>query len=130
LTGGGLRLTQYMFDPALPLWLRGLSLFHVWMPPLLGWMVWRWGYDRRALIYATLMAWIVLPVTYLVVTPGHRSQTINWVLGPAGPPPPIPQPWYLLAWMLVLPVAIYLPTHVLLIWIDRKRARRYESISG
>jgi len=39
--------TQYMFDPARPLWVRLLSLFHVAMPVLLVWGLWRLGYHRR-----------------------------------------------------------------------------------
>ena len=44
----GLDATGYMFDAALPLWLRALSLFHVFLPLLLLWTVRRLGYDPRA----------------------------------------------------------------------------------
>ena len=30
-----LGVSPYMFDPEYPLWLRALSLFHLWLPPLL-----------------------------------------------------------------------------------------------
>ena len=43
-------MTSYMFDPKLPLFVRGLSTFHGWLPFLLVWGVWRLGYDRRALV--------------------------------------------------------------------------------
>src|SRR5436190_6954000 len=56
---------EYMFRSEIPLWLRSLSLFHIWLPPLSLWLVWRIGYDRRALIAQTLLAWFVLPITYL-----------------------------------------------------------------
>ena len=39
--------TEYMFDPALPLTIRLLSLFHVATPPLLLWAIWRLGYNPR-----------------------------------------------------------------------------------
>ena len=42
-------LTDYMFMPDHSLFLRGLSLFHGWLPFLLLYLVWRLGYDRRAL---------------------------------------------------------------------------------
>src|SRR5262249_43912989 len=44
------KMTDYMFDPKRSLFLRGLSLFHFWLPLLLLWLVWRLGYDTRGLI--------------------------------------------------------------------------------
>src|SRR4051812_43990967 len=42
LTGSRITgMTSYMFNPTRPLFLRGLSLFHGWLPFLLLWMVWR-----------------------------------------------------------------------------------------
>ena len=121
LTGVNLlQLTEYMFEPDRPLFLRALSLFHVWMPPLLVWMVLRWGYSRRALAAQTLLAWVVLPVTYLPTEPPASE---NWVHGPGGTDPWFEQPWYLLSWMIVLPIAIYVPTHLLLVWLDRRAER-------
>ena len=55
----GVRITglaDYMFDPKKSLFIRGLSLFHVILPPLLVWMVARLGYDPRAPIAQTLLA--------------------------------------------------------------------------
>ena len=42
-------MTDYMFNPNTSLFLRGLSLFHGWLPFLLLYLVWKLGYDRRAL---------------------------------------------------------------------------------
>ena len=53
-------LTEYMFDPDKPLFVRGLSLFHGWLPFLLLWMVWRLGYDRRALLGQIAVCWLNL----------------------------------------------------------------------
>jgi hypothetical protein len=41
-----------------------LTLFHVWLPLLLFWAVWRLGYDRRAWLLQTLFVcpWLVLSV--------------------------------------------------------------------
>src|ERR1035441_728473 len=44
-----LGLTGYMFQSQLPLFTRGLSLFHGWLPMLLVWLLVRVGYDRWAL---------------------------------------------------------------------------------
>lgn len=108
-------LAGYMFDPALPRWLRGLSLFHLILPPLLIWGVWRLGYDSRALALQTLLAWVVLPVTWLVTEP---AKNINWVFGPGERPQRrIDGRFYLGFVMLFFPVCVYLPTHWLLSWL-------------
>jgi hypothetical protein len=105
-------LAGYMFDATRPLYLRALSLFHVVLPALLVWTVYRFGYDRRAWAAQTLLALGVLPVTYWVTDP---ADNINWVFGPGGKPQArIPPPLYLALLMLFFPLAVYLPTHWLL----------------
>src|SRR6266704_1036493 len=42
-------MTDYMFESHRSLFLRGLSSFHGWLPLLLIFLVWKLGYDRRAL---------------------------------------------------------------------------------
>jgi hypothetical protein len=113
MTAGGLGgLAGYMFDEAYPLWLRGLSLFHIPLLLAIVWMLVTQGYDRRALGAQTLLAWIVLPLSYWLSEP---AENINWVHG-LGPDvrellSPIA---YLAAYMALLPLAIYLPVHLLL----------------
>lgn len=108
-------LAGYMFDPDLPRWLRGLSLFHLILPPLLIWGVWRLGYDSRALSLQTLLAWAVLPATWLVTDP---AKNINWVFGPGERPQRrIDGRLYLGFVMLFFPVCVYLPTHWMLSWL-------------
>src|SRR5437016_292744 len=102
-----LGLTQYMFQAEIPLWIRGLSLFHVWLPVLVFWLVWRLGYDRRAWLVQTLLFWTVLLVCYFFTKP---SQNVNWVFGPGRKP----QTWmsprlYLALLMAFFPVFVYLP---------------------
>jgi hypothetical protein len=48
-------MTGYMFDPNKPLFTRGLSFFHFWLPWLLVFLVVRLGFDRRA-----WLTWAVL----------------------------------------------------------------------
>ena len=49
VTGGHLiGISAYMFNPVIPLLTRALSTFHIWLPILLIYSVWRMGYDRRA----------------------------------------------------------------------------------
>ena len=110
-------MTRYMFDRELSLSLRALSLFHVALPLLLGWLVYRLGYDPRALVAQIALAWIVLPITYLLTDP---ADNINWVFGPGDKPqtwmPPI---LYLPLLMLFLPLCVYLPMHWALLKLSR-----------
>ncbi len=102
-------LAAYMFDPAKPRYLRALSLFHLVLPAVLLWLVARLGYDPRALAAQTVLAWIVLPVTYAVVRP--HDENINWVYGLGKRQTRISPPTYLVLLMLAFPLVVYVPTH-------------------
>ena len=106
-------MASYMFEVERPLYLRGLSLFHMLLPPIIVFLLLRLGYDRRALTGQTLLTWVVLPVTYLLTDP---ADNINLVFGPLREAPQriLPPVVYLVLEMLLLPVALYLPTHSLL----------------
>ena len=105
-------LTDYMFDRSKPLYLRALSLFHVFLPVLLVWMISRLGYESRALAAQTILAWVVLPLSYWLTKP---EENVNWVRGfNNGLQKRVPQIAYLGLLMIGFPVLIYLPTHFLL----------------
>jgi hypothetical protein len=105
-------LADYMFDPAIPRWIRALSLFHIPMPLVLLWMLHTLGYDPRALPAQTGLAWVVFAVTYAVTDP---RENINWVFGPGGRPQQRVSPRVYLALVLVVfPLIVYVPTHFLL----------------
>jgi len=105
-------LSAYMFDSKISLPIRALSLFHIILPLLLVWLLYRLSYDTRALIAQTLLAWIVLPVSYFLTKP---SENVNWVYGPgSGPQKWMPAPLYLVLLMLAFPLVLYLPTHFVL----------------
>ncbi len=102
----------YMFDQDQPRYLRALSLFHVFLPVLLVWLVWRLGYAPEAWVAQTALAWIVLPLTYALTDP---EDNINWVYGPMGEPQKrVPPLVYLALLMFVFALLVYLPTHLLL----------------
>src|SRR5439155_13094194 len=61
----------------------GLSLFHIVLPVVLIWLVWRLGYDRRALLWQMVLGWLVLVLTYFLTKP---QANINWVYGWGGQP--------------------------------------------
>lgn len=104
-------LTDYMFDSTKPLYLRALSLFHVFLPLLVLWMVARLGYAPSAMIAQTALAWIVLPLTYLLTDP---KENVNWVHGLSSRlQKRIPALVYLGLAMIIFPLIIYLPTHII-----------------
>jgi hypothetical protein len=103
--------TEYMFDPAVPLPLRLLSLFHVVTPPLLLWAIWRLGYDPRAWKFQTLTAWVVVPINYF----WRPEYDINWARGPLGAEQHVvPGFAYLTTYLILVPALIYWPTHLAL----------------
>lgn len=110
LSGGRLfDIANYMFDENLPFWLRALSLFHFPMPAVILYMLWKYGYDPRALKYQTLMAALVLPATRYLAPP---EGNINWVW-PADWVPEMPAPVLLAGMLLLLLTGVYLPSHYL-----------------
>lgn len=124
LCGGHLTgMTDYMFNANASLFLRGLSLFHGWLPFFLIFLVWRLGYDRRALMWWTLVALGLLVFCYMAM-PGPRADAasiptpvnINYVHGMYDT---AAQTWMPpLVWlgclMVGLPLAFFVPTHLVL----------------
>jgi len=113
--------TEYMFDPKLSLLVRLLSLFHVVTPPLLLWGIRRLGYDRRGWLCQTLTAWVVIPINYF----WHPELDVNWARGLFfRQQHAIPGAIYLLAYLIVVPLMVYFPTHLLLMgWMKTPRDR-------
>jgi hypothetical protein len=113
--------TDYMFNSNTSLFLRGLSLFHFWLPFMLVYLVWKLGYDRRGLPAWTATAWALLLICFLLMPPprpdpGLTPVNINYVWGPSDL---AAQTWvhpyvWLAGLMIVLP-AIFVLTHFLLV---------------
>ncbi len=109
--------TEYMFDPHVPLPIRLLSLFHVVTPPLLLWAIWRLGYDRRGWKCQTLTAWIVVPINYF----WRPQYDVNWARGLFFREQHlVPGFVYLLAYLTIVPAAVYYPTHLFLAWLAQR----------
>lgn len=107
-----LGMVSYMYEPERPLYLRGLSLFHVLLALLIVFLLHRLGYDRRAFAAQTLLIWLVLPLTYLVSEP---AANVNLVFGPGRSAQTALHPLlYLGLEMILVPVAVCLPAHLLL----------------
>jgi hypothetical protein len=133
-----LGLTRYMFSPGIPLFVRGLSLFHGWLPFLLLWMVWYLGYDRRALLPQLLLTWGVLAVCFLIspLPPGPPDDpnavfNINYVFAfpwnEEAPQTVMPPLAYLGLEMAFFAVCILIPTHFLLAALFRRPATSPET---
>jgi hypothetical protein len=107
-----LGMAGYMFKADKPLWLRGLSLFHVPLPVILLWQVCCFGYDPRAWIAQTGLFWLVMSVCFFFTQP---AENINWAFGPGNQPQQaVPALVYRILLLIGVPLLIYLPTHVLL----------------
>ena len=114
-------MSDYMFDERRSLFLRGLSLFHGWLPFLLVYLVLRRGYDRRALPIWTGLAWALVLICWLWMpapstSAGIAPVNINYVYGFSDT---VAQSWlppaaYVMVEMVVLLAVVYLPVHFLL----------------
>jgi hypothetical protein len=115
-------VTDYMFEPHRSLFLRGLSLFHGWLPVLLVILVWLTGYDRRAFWAWSALSCVVLLICFFFMpppnpNPGPTPVNINYVWGFSDH---YPQTWvspaiWLAGLILGLPLVAYAPTHFLFI---------------
>ncbi len=114
-------MTDYMFERERSRFLRGLSLFHGWLPFLLLYLVWCMGYDPRAFLAWTMLSCIVLPICYFFMppsqsNPGLTPVNINMVYGFSDRAPQTlvrPLVWFL-GLLIGLPILVYWPTHLLL----------------
>jgi hypothetical protein len=124
LSGGRLTgLTSYMSDPNRSLFLRGLSLFHGWLPFLVYYLVKKLGYDKRALVGWIAISTVVCLVAYFFLPPPgtvrgdpKTPRNINYVFGLIEDRPQrlLPPLVYLGAWIAFLIIIIHVPTHFLL----------------
>jgi hypothetical protein len=124
--GCGLTPADYMFDPNYPMVNRFLSLQHAWLLYFVLWLLWRLGYDRRALPAQTVCAWVLLPLTYALVGDGRGpAGNVNNILGLSSEPQAWVPSWtWLLFLMVFIPVCHYMPLHFLFRTIFR--GRRYQ----
>src|SRR5579863_7913204 len=99
--------TEYMFDPAIPLPVRLLGLYHLAVPVLLLWAVRRLGYDPNALKYQIFTACVVVPINHF----WRPEYNVNFARGIGHEQHLMPEWLYLLGYLVVVPLAVYWPTH-------------------
>jgi hypothetical protein len=126
-----LGMTDYMFKAQNSRFLRGLSLFHGWLPFLLVYLVWKLGYDRRALLAWTGLAWGLILICFFFMPPpqpdpGLMPVNINYVWGPSDN---VAQtwvaPWFWVMGLLIgLPILLFAPVHFLLLRLAPPAPRR------
>lgn len=110
-------MTGYMFNQEIPLFVRGLSSFHGWLPFVLVWMLMRLGFDRRAIVLQAPLTVGLLLFCYAFgpVGPplGTEAVNVNYVFGMDDAAPQTmmaPLAWLGLM-MLVNVVGFQVPTH-------------------
>jgi hypothetical protein len=122
-------MTDYMFDANRSLFLRLLSLFHGWLPFVLVYLVWKIGYDRRAFWAWTLLAWVLLLISFFLMPPpnphpGLTPVNVNYVWGFSDYAPQTwvpPYVWF--AGLLIgLPLFAFAPAHLVLARVMPKAA--------
>ena len=113
-------VTDYMFQSSYSLFLRGLSLFHFWMPFLLAYLVWKCGYDRRAFAIWTVIVWTLILFSFFFMpppSPDHGLSPVN-INGVWGPNDTTPQTWvspaiWIAGLIVGLPIFLFAPMHFL-----------------
>jgi hypothetical protein len=105
-TGG----TEYMFDPSIPLLVRALGLYHFVVPVLLLWAMCRLGYDPRAWKWQIVLMVVVVPINFF----WHPEGNINFARGIGHEQHLVPSWLYATAYLVVVPLVVYWPTHKLL----------------
>jgi hypothetical protein len=102
---------------------RTLSTFHIWLPILLLVLLWRVGYDRRAVWMQTLIIAVVLIASYLLTDPRHPptgypapAVNLNRVYGlyDTSIQTAMPPLLYLATEFALIVLCFYLPAHLVL----------------
>lgn len=119
-------MTAYMFDVNKPFFTRFLSFFHFWLPLLLLYLVVRLGYDRRAWLTWSVIGVLLLFACYFWMPPPPAPSehpnlpvNINYVYGmsDAGPQTWMDANVWFLVEMALLVFGIWLPTHIVLLFL-------------
>jgi hypothetical protein len=115
-----------MFDRRLPRFLRALSLFHLWLTPLLVLIVSRVGYDRRAWRHQAIITSCILLASWRFT---HPEDNVNWVYSRrATLRSSRARAGFVALLMLAIPVLFLLPEHLLLKRLSYHHANDVDSV--
>ena len=129
-----LGMTDYMFNPGLPLATRALSGFHGWLPFLLVYLLIKLGYDRRAFRWQCLAGVALLlfcfwfaPKAPAPIDRPNMAINVNYVWGPDDKHPQTwmtPTQWIAMLCAVFI-IGIYTPTHLVLRKVFREGCKRH-----
>lgn len=115
----GTGFTAYMFNSETSFFLRSLSLYHGWLPFLLVYLVWKIGYDQRALKYWTPLAWALILIAFFFLPKAQEGLGLTpvnvnyvWGLNDHQPQEWFPPAVWVIGMMIVLPLCFYWPMHL------------------
>ena len=110
--------TAYMLDPDFPTAAKLLSLYHLALPVITGFAVYRVGYDSRALPWQAALVALLVPLSWWLTDPERNINMVHEpvILGLVDLPTPIYLPFLVLAWIVVL----LLPVHFFSAWLQRR----------
>jgi hypothetical protein len=120
-----LGLASYMFDRRLPRFVRALSLFHLWLTPILVFIVSRVGYDRRALKYQSAATAVILVASWRFTRP---EDNVNWVYSRREMRSPRARGAFVMVLIAAIPLAFHLPAHLLLKRLFRPPAHDVQTV--
>jgi len=109
--GNFLGLANYMYDDTLPLWLRLLSFYHFPMIGAIIYMIYQFGYDKRALIPQIFCSLFIIYLTYQF---SDRGDNINMVYPPKDISSLLSDKTYFILMPLVLILCFIIPAHLFL----------------
>jgi len=120
-------ITDYMLDPSRSLPLRLLSLYHVWLPFLLVYLVWKTGYDRRAFALWTGLAWALILFCFFATPKPTRDAGLTpvnidyvWGMSDSAAQHWVPSLLWVAGLMVGLPLFAFVPAHLFLMRVMPK----------
>ena len=88
-------------------------------PLIAGGQLARIDFHHRAFVFQTVVALVVVPLSYLLSNP---QENVNWVYGfGQNPQKMLPAPLFMILLMLLFPLIVYLPSHLLFTTMFRER---------
>ena len=110
--------TAYMLDPDFPTSAKLLSLYHLFLPVVSGYAVYRLGYDCRALPWQAAFVAVLVPASWWLTEPERNINLVHEavLIGTGDWPTAFYLPFMVVGWIVVL----LLPVHLFSAWLQRR----------